>query len=92
MKGSIARKKYKNVTHYYVVYDLPRLANEKRKQRWVSVGTSYREAEKKLPEIMLQAKKQMHPDSQTLFFEDVANDYLFNNQGRLAGSTYKLYS
>ena len=92
VKGSIARKKYKNVTHYYVVYDLPKLANEKRKQRWVSVGTSYREAEKKLPEIMLQAKKQMHPDSQTLFFEDVANDYLFNNQGRLAGSTYKRYT
>lgn len=92
LKGSIARKKINNVTHYYVVYDLPHLSGQKRKQKWVPVGTSYREAEKKLPEIMLKARRQMHPSSDSLLFEDLASDYLFHNQSRLADSTYKRYS
>lgn len=61
LKGSIARKKINNVTHYYVVYDLPHLSGQKRKQKWVPVGTSYREAEKKLPEIMLKARAANAP-------------------------------
>lgn len=91
MKGSIAKKIVAGQTRYYVVVDLPRLKGEKRKQKWFPVGTSYRQAETELPKILLSIQSKHYLNSQNVRFSDVADDYLFNNQSRLAASTYKRY-
>lgn len=92
MKGSIAKKKVAGKTRYYVVVDLPHLQGEKRKQKWFPVGTSYRQAESELPKILLEVQSKHYMNSQNVRFREVADDYLFRNQKRLAASTYKRYA
>lgn len=92
MKGSIAKKVVAGKTRYYVVVDLPHTKGEKRKQKWFPVGTSYRQAEAELPKILLEVQSKHYLSSQSVRFKDVAEDYLFRNQSRLATSTYKRYA
>ena len=91
MKGSIAKKKHGNQTHYYVVVDLPHRKGEKRKQKWFPVGTSYRKAEAELPRIVLEVQRKNYMNSQAVLFDDIADGYLLRNEQRLARSTYTRY-
>ena len=91
MKGCIARKKIAGKTHYYVVVDLPRHKGEKRKQKWVPAGTSYRHAEFIQPQVLLDVQRQGYMKGQSVTFKQIADDYLFHNKQRLASSTYKRY-
>lgn len=92
MKGSIVKKNVAGKNRYYVVVDLPHPKGAKRKQKWFPVGTSYRAAENALPQILLEVKSKNYLSSQTVQFKNIAEDYLFNNQNRLAASTYKRYA
>ncbi len=85
-------KKVAGKTRYYIVVDLPRLKGQKRRQKWFPCGTSYREAEAMLPQILLDVQSKNYLSSKNVRFKDVAEDYLFKNQKRLSASTYKRYS
>lgn len=92
MKGSIVSKKVAGKTRYYIVVDLPHLKGQKRKQKWIPAGTSYRDAEDQLPGILLDLKSKHYLTAKNVRLKDVADDYLFKNQKRLAASTYKRYA
>lgn len=92
MKGSIVEKKVAGKSRYYIVVDLPRLKGQKRKQKWFPCGTSYREAESMLPQILMDVQSKNYLSSKDVRFKDVAEDYLYKNQKNLAASTYKRYS
>ena len=92
MKGCIASKKVSGKIRYYIVVDLPRIKGQKRKQKWISAGTSKREAEKALPRILLDIQSQNYISAKEVLFRDFADDYLYKNKKSLADSTYKRYS
>ncbi len=92
LKGSIVEKKVSGKSRYYIVIDLPKLKGQKRKQKWFPCGTSYREAEAMLPQILLDVQSKNYISAKNVRFKDVADDYLFNNHKHLAASTYKRYS
>jgi len=48
MRGSVVKRG----KSYSVVLDLPRGADGKRKQKWISAGSTKREADRKLSEVM----------------------------------------
>ena len=91
MKGSITKKIVAGKTRYYIVVDLPHPKGTKRKQKWVSAGTSYRQAEALLPKVLLEVQSKNFISSNQVTFESIAEDYLFSNKQRLASSTYKRY-
>ena len=94
MQGSIVKKLVgkKKKPRYYVVVDLPTKKGEKRKQKWVPAGTTKKEAQALLPQILLTVKSKYYLTSQTLRFRELASDYLFMNKKRLATATYKRYA
>lgn len=92
MKGSIAHKKVAGKTRYYVVVDLPHKKGEKRKQKWIPAGLSYREAEELLPSIVLKYRDKNQLDHKGTTFCEVADNYLFRTKPVLAASTYNNYA
>ena len=94
MQGSIVKKLVgkKKKPRYYVVVDLPTKKGEKRKQKWVPAGTTKKEAQALLPQILLTVKSKYYLTIQTLRFRELASDYLFMNKKRLATATYKRYA
>lgn len=92
MRGSIATKKVAGKTRYYIVVDLPRKKGEKRKQKWIAAGTSKREAEEKLPQILLELRNKDYLSNKAMRFDEVADNYLFRAKNSLATSTYNNYA
>lgn len=91
MKGSIAKKTVAGKTRYYIVVDVPHPKGEKRKQKWIPAGTSYRQAEAQLPKVLLEVQSSNYSTGNNVLFKNIADDYLFSNKQRLANSTYKRY-
>lgn len=90
MQGSIVSKNTKKGKRYYIVIDLPVPPNSKRKQKWISAGTTKREAQNLLPKVLL--KYQSYTNNDDLLFKDIATDYLYNAEYNLSKSTYKRYA
>ena len=91
LKGSITKKIVSGKTRYYIVVDVPHRKGEKRKQKWIAAGTSYRQAESMLPKILLEVQSSSYGTGQHVLFINIVDDYLFSNKQRLASSTYKRY-
>lgn len=92
MKGSIVqRKTSKGKKKYYIVVDLPRLPNEKRKQKWFSSWDTQKAAEQALPNILLQVQGASYVQNDKLVLAKLIDDYLYRAEHGLAKSTYKRY-
>lgn len=92
MKGSIImRKTSKGKKRYYIVVDLPTLPGDKRKQKWFSSWDTKKDAEKALPEILLQVQRSNYLQNDQITLGKVIDDYLYRAEHGLAKATYKRY-
>lgn len=90
MKGSIVERETKNGKKYYIVIDLPKGADGKRKQKWFSSYDTRKEAERDLPYKLIECEGYKNSDD--LLFKTLSNDYLMRVEQHIAKSTYKRYT
>ncbi len=93
MKGCIyCRTSTKNKKLYYVVVDLPKPPNGKRRQKWSKGFLSRKDAEKALPFFLLSAQDSFKASYTKILFKTVVTNYLAKCEGEVARSTYKRYA
>lgn len=89
MKGSIVKRGNK----WSIVVDLGRDENGKRKQKWISGFEKKKEAEKKLPEILMEINNNQFVDFDNISFKAFLEKWLCEHaKPSVSPSTYSKYN